>query len=157
MRKTVHLNVLMSVKVDVYCMSSIDPILHCNFLYKMGQNFLDIQYVYNKGSALPRYWHVESGWNQNKVSQFWLWVCNSLIWLKRSIRRFDMGGGAWHRVQLGNTVYIRSVSFFDPCGRYGRFYGVTAWSISKDHFGPCRYTLKTTVTVTGKEKKISLW
>ena len=30
-----------------------------------------------------------------------------------------------NRIQLRNTVCVKRYSFWDPCGRYGRFYVVT--------------------------------
>ena len=34
-------------------------------------------------------------------------------------------GGLRNRLQLKNTVYLMCFHFINPCGHYGRYYGVT--------------------------------
>ena len=46
--------------------------------------------------------------------------------LKGSVHRFHMGGGVHGTVSSSEIrITLRGFNFFDPCGSYGRFYGVT--------------------------------
>ena len=65
-----------------------------------------------------------------------------------------------NRHQLRNAVYFKRFfsHFYHPCGRYGRFYDLTgrsnlAVSVTVDHSGPIRDTVKSTVAATGTEKR----
>ena len=81
-------------------------------------------------------------------------------WVNGTVHQFYMGGPR-NRLQSGIRITLSVVSFFDPCGRNGRFYGVTYRSnrvfavlLLIDLFGLIGYTIKSNVAGIKKIKTV---
>ena len=101
------------------------------FPYDRPYCWVTIQYKYHGLASFIQLSHGEYQainllYVGDKTNREINYLCHDYVLVKGTVTRFSMGGSR-NPLQLRKTVYFKLfyLNFFDPCGRYSRFNGVT--------------------------------